>query len=190
MSDEHYIEVTALVGPIDPPYKLHIFDDGVMEETANGARAERIFEAIMSVDPDADVSAHVIDQDGLPDDGEDVADIVTERNRLRTDVQVQTDAADAAAEAVGAMAVKVSATLAENARLQAGIMTAEVHGELIVRMRESVWRVLEAELDRLRTVAFTAQIYLDARSLDPQSLARTDLESALAALADPTEEDT
>jgi hypothetical protein len=82
VSDGHYIEVTALIGPIDPPHKLHTVDDGVMD-TEHGARAQRIFEAILAVDPDADVSANVVDEDGLPDDGEDVAKIIAERDRLR-----------------------------------------------------------------------------------------------------------
>jgi hypothetical protein len=42
---------------------------------------------------------------------------------------------------------------AECDRLRAGIMTAEVHGEMIVRMRESVWLRVEAERDLLRTLS-------------------------------------
>lgn len=90
---------------------------------------------------------------------------------------------------VAQLQAEVDQLTAERDRLRAGIMTAEVHGEMIVRMRESVWLTAEAERDRLRavvdalkTVAFTARLYLDARSLDPQSPARTDLENALAAL--------
>lgn len=44
----------------------------------------------------------------------------------------------------------VAELIAERDHLRAGIMAAEVHGELIVRMRESVWREFEAERDRLR----------------------------------------
>jgi hypothetical protein len=39
---------------------------------------------------------------------------------------------------------------------------------------------LRAVVDALKTVAFMAQLYLDARALDPQSPVRTDLERALA----------
>lgn len=45
---------------------------------------------------------------------------------------------------------KLADAEAERDRLRAGIMTAEVHGEMIVRMRESVWLHAEAERDRLR----------------------------------------
>lgn len=41
---------------------------------------------------------------------------------------------------------------------------------------------LRAVVDALKTVAFMAQFYLDARSLDPQSPARTDLERSLDAV--------
>jgi hypothetical protein len=58
---------------------------------------------------------HYCDQ---PDESRYVCELEAERDRLRGSVKVQTDASDAAAEAVGAMAEKTSATLAENTRLQ------------------------------------------------------------------------
>jgi hypothetical protein len=56
-----------------------------------------------------------------------------------------------------ALVEEARALKAENERLQTGVMEAEVHGELIVRMRESVWLESEAERDRLRAVVRRAQ---------------------------------
>jgi hypothetical protein len=90
--------------------------------------------------------------------------LAAERDRHWAGYVKATDAADAAAEAVGAMATKLSAVLAENERLQTGIMSAELHGEMIVRMRESVWRKHETERDLLRSAL------LDIITItDPQS---------------------
>jgi hypothetical protein len=159
VSDEHYIEVTALIGPIEPPYKLHTFDGGGVNETVDGARAQRLFETILAVEPDADVSAHVVDEDDLPDAGEDVAEIIAERDwlrtileesaplvgrvveleaerdRLRETVRVQTNAADAAAEAVGNMAEYVSRVVKERDALRAIV-------EAIAERPDAAWTLV------------------------------------------------
>jgi hypothetical protein len=51
-----------------------------------------------------------------------------------------------------ALVASIETLEAERDRLRDGIMSAEVHGELIVRMRESVWLKHEADRDRLRAV--------------------------------------
>lgn len=85
---EHYIEVTAIIGPIDEPHVLHTFDpDGTVRMTAHGDLAERLFNAIYKVDHDADVSAHVTTEDrmlsgpGLLRDA--LASVTDERDELR-----------------------------------------------------------------------------------------------------------
>jgi hypothetical protein len=59
MTDEHYIEFGALIGPIDPPYKLHTFTDGRPQNTVHGELVERLHNAIAEIDHDAGTSAHV-----------------------------------------------------------------------------------------------------------------------------------
>lgn len=63
--------------------------------------------------------------DGGVDAQERAADILTERDQSRASAVVANYAADAAAEAIGAMAVKLSALLAENRRLRAVVDAAQ-----------------------------------------------------------------
>jgi hypothetical protein len=84
-----------------------------------------------------------------------------ERDRLRQTVQVQTDAADAAAEAVGAMAEKLSATLVENRRLGAVVGVVQMMWDNVVGTADdaimgfpvSDYVAIEAALDQLDSPA-------------------------------------
>lgn len=75
-----------------------------------------------------------------------LGEITDERDRLRADVKVQTDAADAAAEAVGAMAEKLTAVMAERDRLREEILDVRE-----AKAREEVTnQELRIELEALR----------------------------------------
>lgn len=66
MGTEHYVEVTAVIGPIGPPYKLHVFTaDSEVDDTPHGELAQRVSEAILAVDRDASVCAHVVTAEDL-----------------------------------------------------------------------------------------------------------------------------
>jgi hypothetical protein len=89
-----------------------------------------------------------------------VAEVVAERDRLRAVV-------------AGCPRCEVHAGQGPT------VETAEVHGELIVRMRESVWREHEAERDRLRAVEGAVRTMMDNTGDDD---AFTAVERALATL--------
>ena len=80
------------------------------ESKADNNRRAGILLHIMHVLGDAPTRT----EEGLPDA---VAELVAERDRLREEARLATAAADAAAEAVGAMATKMSALIAERNRL-------------------------------------------------------------------------
>jgi hypothetical protein len=61
MGEEHFIEFTAVVGPIPPPFKLHTPDGN----TAHGIRAERLFDAVHNIEDDIDASAKIVTEDEL-----------------------------------------------------------------------------------------------------------------------------
>jgi hypothetical protein len=84
-----------------------------------------------------------------------VAEMRAERDRLRAEIEIQTNAADAAAEAVGSMAEKLTALLRENARLREAI-----DAERPARLAQL--KALTAERDRLRAVVEAARAYRNA----------------------------
>jgi hypothetical protein len=61
VNDEHFIEFTAVIGPISPPFKLHNADGN----TAHGDRAERLFETVHNIEDDIDASAKIVTEDEL-----------------------------------------------------------------------------------------------------------------------------
>jgi hypothetical protein len=82
--DEHYIEFTAVIGPIDEPHKLHTFDaDGSPRNTVHGDLSDRLASAVWEVDHDADVSAHVTTETEM----QARSDAVAERDRMRDELE-------------------------------------------------------------------------------------------------------
>jgi hypothetical protein len=77
------------------------------------------------------------------------------RDQMRKDWGHHREPEEVLDEAVGEL-------MAEVDRLRTGVMTAEVHGEMIVRMRESVWLRGEAERGQLRTVVDALRTWRDA----------------------------
>lgn len=158
MGDEHYIEVTALIGPIDPPHKLHTFDDDGVRDTVHGARAQRIFEAILGVDPDANLSAHVVDEDSMPDDGEGVAAVVANRDWLRARVgELELQAGDRERHLRDAL----KDVTANRDRLRA---MWEEQRAIVKRLHESTLGQLTDERDRLRAVVDAQRDAIHARN--------------------------
>lgn len=117
--------------------------------------------------------AAVIERDGLQDEATGwraendrhralYVEAVRERDDLRTEIHatrdtighillalIPTNAPPGIVEFAGDSVVDIVKSLvADRDRLRAGIMTAEVHGEMIVRMRESVWLSTVADRDR------------------------------------------
>jgi hypothetical protein len=81
---DHYIEVTALVGPIgDPPFVLHTFaDNGDATDTVHGELAIRMFDSLYKVDQDIYASATIVTEDEM-EARADALSIRAERDRLR-----------------------------------------------------------------------------------------------------------
>lgn len=78
MSDEHFIEFTAVIGPIPPPFKLHTPDGN----TTHGDRAERLFDLVHNIEDDVDASAKIVTEDEL-DARADALKLRAERDRLQ-----------------------------------------------------------------------------------------------------------
>lgn len=78
MSDDHYIEFTAIIGPIDEPHALHIHDGkGGVHDTEHGRLAQRLFDTVADI-VQADMAAHVTTDNATR------SALIVERNRLRT----------------------------------------------------------------------------------------------------------
>ena len=58
--EPRYIEFTAVIGPIDPPHKLHEFEGDDVVSTVHGELAERLFEAVERESPGANTSAKIV----------------------------------------------------------------------------------------------------------------------------------
>jgi hypothetical protein len=79
--DEHYIEFTAVIGPIDKPHKLHTIEaDGSVTGTVHGDLAGRLANAVWAVDHDADLSTHITTEPEM----QTARVLAAERDRLRT----------------------------------------------------------------------------------------------------------
>jgi hypothetical protein len=59
-SDDHYIQITVEIGPIEPPHGLHTFEGDNPVNTVHGELVQRIFSAVLEVDHSAGLSARVV----------------------------------------------------------------------------------------------------------------------------------
>lgn len=65
MSDDYYIEFSASIGPVDPPYALHTFEEGRVRSTAHGELVRELHDAVCAVHHEADTGARIVTQDTL-----------------------------------------------------------------------------------------------------------------------------
>lgn len=79
----HYIEFTAVIGPIDPPLVLHLFDGGGKPvDTVHGQLAAQIFDVLHDTYLDIDASAKIVTDEELQTRADALA-MRVERDRLR-----------------------------------------------------------------------------------------------------------
>jgi hypothetical protein len=136
VSDERFIEFTAIIGPIEPPHALHVRDQDGTHDTVHGRLARRLFEAVVAIDPHADMSAHVTTEAKM----QARHDAVAERDRTR-----------AVVEAVhqGAPYITKTGKVLTDADIHTLAEQAEHGSDAIASITLAVWQLINQHADQI-----------------------------------------